>query len=106
MADQEKSSNFEIAGMGGVYPIAVLFERETRYLELLYRPAQVSRCEGDFRFGHDTSGTGHGLLGTESARCASQQRLRPSEIAELSHRDASEREGGGVVPQGNPLQRA
>ena len=44
--------------------------------------------------------------GAEGARGASQQRLRASEIAELRHRDPSQRERGRVVAEGDALQGA
>src|SRR3989442_8400204 len=47
-----------------------------------------------------------GLFRTEGTRSTSQESLRSNEIAELRHRDASKRESGRVVAQGDPLQCA
>ena len=55
---------------------------------------------------NDASRAGHRLFRTEGARRTSQESLRSNEIAELRHRDASQRERRRVVTQGDPLQCA
>ena len=45
-------------------------------------------------------------FGPKARAALSQERLRSNEIAELRHRDASKRERGRVVAQGDPLQCA
>src|SRR5690606_3450831 len=104
--DKEKTPGLEMARMRGVYPVTVLLERRPRRLERLRRPTQVARHQCDLRLGDDAARAGHGLSGTEGAAGASQESLRPREIAELRHRDAAKRESGRVRTQANPLQRA
>ena len=105
-ADQEQAPDLEIARMRGVHAVAVRFERRPRRVERLRRPAQVARDQRDLGLGDDTPGAGHRFFRTEGARRASQQSLRANEIAELRHRDASQRERRRVVTQGDPLQCA
>ena len=104
--DQQKAPDLEIARMRGVHAVAVRFERRARRVERLRRPAQVARGERDLGLGDDASRARHGFFRAEGARGASQQRLRPNEIAELRHRDAAQRERRRVVAQRDPLQRA
>ena len=87
-------------------PVAVLLERRPRRVERLRGPAQVARDERDLGLGDDAPRAGHGLLRTEGTRRPSQESLRANEIAELRHRDASQRESRRVVAQGDPLQCA
>ena len=92
--------------MRGVYAVAMRFQRRSRCVERLHRPAQVARDERDFGLGNNTPCAGHGLSRTEGARRIPQQRLRSNEIAKLRHRDASQRQRRRVVAQGNPFQCA
>src|SRR4029077_8316062 len=62
--------------------------------------------ERDLGLCDDTPRTGHRLFRAEGARRASHESLRSSEIAELCHRDASQRERRRVVAQGDSLQCA
>ena len=105
-ADQEQAPDLEIPRMRGIYAVAVRFERRPRCVERLRRPAQVARDECDLGLGDDTPRAGHGLFRTEGARRTSQESLCSNEIAELRHRDASQRERRRVVAQGDPLQCA
>ena len=101
-ADQEEAPDLEIPRMGGVHPVAVLFQRRPRGVERLRRPAQVAADEGDLGLGDDTPRAGHGLFRTEGARRTSHESLRSNEIAELRHRDASKCQRRRVVTQGDP----
>ena len=92
--------------MGGVYPVAVLFERPSRRLQRLRRPAQVTRDKCDLGLSDEAPRAGHRLFSTEGTPSVSQERLCSNEIAELRHRDASKSEGRRVVAQGDSLQRA
>src|SRR5262249_2265340 len=56
--------------------------------------------------GDDAPRSGHSLFRAEGACGASQEGLRANEIAELRHRDASERERRRILAQRDPLQRA
>src|SRR6185503_18447007 len=104
--DQEEAPDLEIPRMRGVHAVAVGFERRPGRVEHLRGPAQVARDERDLGLGDDAPRTGHGLFRTERTRSTSQESLRSNEIAELRHRDASKRESGRVVAQGDPLQCA
>src|SRR5262249_62354866 len=88
-SDQEETPDLEIPRIGGIHPVAMLFERCPCRLERLRRPAQIAGDERDVGLGDDASGAGHGLFRTEGARSTSQEALRSDEIAELRHRDAS-----------------
>ena len=105
-ADQEQAPDLEIARMRGIYAVTVRCERRPRCVERLRRPAQVARDERDLGLGDDTPRAGHRLFRTEGARRTSQESFRANEIAKLRHRDASKREGGCVVTQGDPVQCA
>ena len=104
--DQQEAPDFEIACVRGIHPVAVFFERRPRGVERLRGPTQLARGQRDLGFGDDASRARHGFLRTEGARRLSQQRLRPNQLAELCHRDASQREAGCVVAQGDPFQCA
>ena len=54
--------------MGGIYAVAVGFERRPRRVERLRGPAQVARDERDLGLGDDAPRAGHGLFRTERAR--------------------------------------
>jgi hypothetical protein len=75
-------------------------------VERLCRPAQVARDERDLGLGDDTPRAGHGLFRTKGARRTANKSLRPYEIAELRHRNASKRQRRCVVAQGHPVQCA
>ncbi len=77
-----------------------------RRVERLRRPAQVARDQRDLGLGDDAARASHRLFRTEGARCAAQESLGASEIAELRHGDAAKRESRRVVAQGNSLQCA
>jgi hypothetical protein len=103
-SEQEKAPDLEIAGMGGVYAIAVLFECRPRCRQRLRGPAQVARNKCDLGLGDDASRMSHRLFPTKGPASASEERLCSNEIAELRHRDASKCESRRVVAQGDPLQ--
>ena len=92
--------------MRGVDPVAVRLERRPCGLERLRRPAEVARNERDLGLGNDAPRAGHGLPGTEGARCPSQEHLRSHQIAELRHCDAAKGQRRRVVTQGDALQSA
>ncbi len=81
------------------------FERRAGGVERLHRPGEITRDDGDFRFGNHAPRPGHGLLRAEATRCRFQKGLGAAELSELSHRDTAKRQGRRVVPQGDPLQR-
>src|SRR5437773_6965453 len=103
-ADQEQAPDLEIARMRSIYAVAVRFERHPRCAERLRRPGEIARDECDLGLGNHTPRAGHRLFRTEGARSLSQERLRSNELAELRHRDASQRERRRVISQGDPLQ--
>jgi hypothetical protein len=103
---QDEPPDLEIARMGAVEPVAMRFQRRARGVQRLRRPAQVARDECDLGLGDDAPRAGHGRFRTEGARRPSQQGLRAIEIAELRHRDATQRQRGRVVAQGDPVQGA
>src|SRR5256885_11070501 len=78
--------------MRGIYAVAVRFECHPRCLERLRGPAQVARDECDLGLGDHAPRAGHRLFRTERTRSTSQESLCPNEIAELRHRDATQRE--------------
>jgi hypothetical protein len=82
--------------MRGVCTVAVLFKRRPRRVERLHRPAKVTRGERDLGLGDGAPGACHGLFRTEGSSGSPQERLRPNEIAELRHCNASKRERRGV----------
>ena len=92
--------------MRGICMVAVRFERGSRCIECLRRPAQVARDERDLGLGDDASRAGHGLFRAEGTCRTSQEILRSNEIAELRHRDASKRERRRIVAQRDPVQCA
>ena len=112
--DQEEAPGLQIPRVRGFCPVAVPFERRPCRVEGLRRPAQDARDERDLGLGDDAPRAGHGLFRTEGTRGTSQERLRPSEIAELRHRDAAKRESrrvarratGFKAPRGSPAARA
>src|SRR2546430_4864811 len=105
-ADQEQAPDLEIACMRSIYAVAVRFERHPRCAERLRRPGEIARDECDLGLGNHTPRAGHRLFRTEGARSLSQESFRSNELAELRHRDASQRERRRVVTQGDPLQCA
>ena len=105
LPDQEQAADLQIARMRGIDAVAMRFERRPRGIERLRRPGEVARGERNFGLGDQATRAGHGLLRTEGARRAAQQRLRPNQVAELRHRDAAQRERGGVVAERDPVQR-
>jgi len=92
--------------MRGVQPVAVLFERCPRRVERLPRPAQVARDERDLSLGDDAPRARHGFFRTEGPCSTSQESLRSNQIAELRHRDASQRERRRILAQRDSLQCA
>jgi hypothetical protein len=104
--EEEKASNFEIAGVGGVYAVAVLFKRYPCRLQPFRRPAQFAGGKCDLGLGDDASRVGQRLLAAKSPRSTSQESFCPNEVAELRHGNASKCEGRRVVPQGDALQCA
>ena len=82
------------------------FERRPRRVERLRGPGEVARGECDLSLGDDAPRAGHRLPRAEAARRAAQQSLCASEIAELRHRDAPQRERRRVVAQRDPFERA
>jgi hypothetical protein len=105
-ADQEQTPDLEVPRMCGICTVAVRFERGSRCVERLRRPAQVARDERDLGLGDDASCAGHGLFRAEGTCRTSQEALRSNEIAELRHRDASKRERRRIVAERDPVQCA
>ena len=106
MSEQQQTPRFEIARVRGVHAVAACFQRFTRRIERFRRPAEIARDERNFGFGDDAARTRDGFGWTERARCRAQQSLRAFELPELSHGDATQRQGRCIVAQGNALQRA
>jgi hypothetical protein len=94
--DQEEAPDLEVPCMRGVGAVAVAFERRPRRFERLRGPAEVARDERDLGLRDRASRTGDRLARAEGARGGPQEHSRSREIAELRHRDASERERGRV----------
>ena len=101
--EQEEAPDLEIAGMGGIHAVAVLFERRPRRLQHLGRPGQVARGECDLSLGDHTPRVGHRVFPTEGTGSTSQESLRSSEIAELRHGNAPKGESRCVVAQRDPI---
>jgi len=104
--EQQEAPQREISRMPGVDPVAVRFERRSRRLELLGRPAQVARGQRDFALGDDAPCAGDGFLCSEGPCRPSHERLRSTEVAELRHRNAAKRERRRIVAQSHPVQCA
>jgi hypothetical protein len=84
----------------------MLLEGGLRGIQSLRRPAEIAGSQRDLRLRHDASGTRYRLSWPKGTRSTSQECLRSRKIAQLSHRDASERQSGGIVAQGDPLEGA
>ena len=67
-------------------------------------PGRARRARSRLRRPHTVRGPP--LLSGQSARRPPQQRLRPTEIAELRHRDAPQRQRRRIVAKRDSLQRA
>ena len=100
--DQEEPADLEVSRIRGVHSVTVLLERRPGPAEGLRRPAQVAGGERDLGLGDHATGAGQRLLRAEGPRRAPQEGLRPNKIAELRHRDATQRERRRVVPQARP----
>ena len=101
-SDQKEAPDLKIPRMRGVDAVAVRFERRPRCVERLRRPAQVARDECDLGLGDDTPRARQRLFRTEGTRRSAQESLRSNEIAELRHRDASQRERRARRHAGRP----
>ena len=104
--DQQKTADLEMPRVRRVRPVAVPLERRPCRIERLRGPAQVARHECNLGLGNDAPRPGHRFFRAEAPRRSPQQGLRPNEIAELSHRDAAQRQSRRVVAQRDPLQCA
>ena len=105
MSDQNETPDLKIARMRSIQPVTMFFKRHKRRMERFRRPSQVSRSKRDLGFGNDAPCARHGFFRTEGPRRASQQFLRPRELAQLRHRDPAKRQCRSIVAQRNPLQR-
>ena len=76
------------------FTVAVHFERRPRCVERLRRPSEVARDRAISASATIHLARATASFRTEPARRSSQESLRSNEIAELRHRDASQREGG------------
>jgi hypothetical protein len=90
--------------MCGIDSIAMCLERRTGRIECLGRPSQVTRDERDFGFGNDTPRARHGFPRTEGTRRAAQQNFCSSQIPQLRHGDASQRQRGRILAQSDTLE--
>jgi hypothetical protein len=95
--DKEEAPDFQTPGMLGVDQVAVLFERHPGCVKRLCRPAQVARDKRDLGLSDYTPRSGYGLPWTKGAGRSSQENLRPNEITEPRHRNASKRQRRRVV---------
>jgi hypothetical protein len=75
----------------------VPLEGGSRCLQCFRRPAQVARYECDFGLRDDAPRARYRFLRTEGTRRTSDESLGSGEVAELCHRDASKREGRGII---------
>ena len=100
-ADHEQMPDLERARMRGIGPVAVGLERRDGGIQRLGGPAELARSQCDLGLGDDAAGAGHGLLRAKAARGAPQQRLGATEIAELRHGDAAQRQRRRVLAQRN-----
>ena len=105
-ADQDEAPQLDVAGMRCVDAVAMGFERCARGVERLRGPAQVARSERDLRFGDDAACARDDVLRAKGPGRAPDQCAGLGEITELRHRDASQRERGRVVPQGDAVERS
>ena len=92
--------------MSRIEAVPVRLERRPRFVEGLRRPAEIARYERELGLGYDAPRTRYRLSRTERARGFLEREFCPHEVAELRHRDASERQSRRVVPQPDVLQCA
>ena len=104
--DEQQAAHGKVACVRSVGAIAMRVERVTRSGEAFLPPAKIARCQRHFGFGHHTACARHELARAESARGPTQQRFRAIEIAQLRHRDATQRQRRGIVSQRYALQGA
>ena len=105
LPDQEKPPGLEIAGMRGVRPIAMRFERRPRRAERLHGPLRSRETSAISASATTHRARADRLLRAEGTRSAPQQFLRARKVAKLRHRDAAQRERRWIVAQRDPLQR-
>jgi Zn-dependent protease with chaperone function len=88
------------------------FRRDERFLSLAQktiedgREAQVARRERDLGLGDDAAGAGDRFLRAEGTYGSSQEGLRPDQVAELRHGDASQRQRRRIISECDACQRA
>ena len=104
--DQEQSPDREMTRVRGVDTIAARVERRPCRVERLSRKAQIARDERDLRLGDHAPCASDRLPRTERPRRPAKERLRARQIAQLRHRDASQRKRRRIVSERDPLQRA
>ncbi|CUJ74826.1 Uncharacterised protein [Achromobacter sp. 2789STDY5608633] len=102
---QDQAAPGQVAGIGRIAPVAMLFERGAGGLERRRRPAQVARGQRDLGLGHHAAGARHRIPGAERAGGAAHQRPGAFKVAQLRQRDAAQRQGRRIVAQGHPAQR-
>ena len=105
LSGEQEPARCRMSRVRGIHDVAVARERRVRRLERLDRPAQIARDERDLRLGDDASRARDGLARPEGFRCATEQRTRALEIAELRHGDPAQRERGRVVAQRHAIER-
>jgi hypothetical protein len=89
--------------MCGVYAVTLFFEYRSRRFQRCRGPTQVARNDRYLGLGDDAPRARHGIFWTEGTRSTSQQSLCTYEIAELRHRDASQRERRRIVAKRDSL---
>jgi len=89
-----------------VQSVAMRFQCGPRRIERFCGEGQVARDQRDLGLGDDASRASHGLSRPEGARRAFQESFRTGQVPEARHRDATKRERGRIVAQGNPFQCA
>jgi hypothetical protein len=89
----------------GIEVIAMRVECARRLREPRRRSAELAHRERDFGVGNDAPGARNGFIVPETAGRAPQQIAAAGVFTQLCHRDAPQRQGGRVIPQGDVLQR-
>ena len=105
-SEQQEAPDLEQARVGRVVAIAVGGERSQRLGQRPRRPGQIARCQRNLRLGRQAARPLERLARSEAPRRPPQQRARACHLPELGHRDPAQREGGRIVPQRDPLERA
>jgi len=97
MSEQQLAPGFEITGVRSVSPIAVRLEDLPSLIQHLRRPTEIARYKRNLGLSYHTARAGNRLFRAEGTRSAADECARPHQIAQLRHRDASQRKRRGVI---------